>query len=365
MFGSAMFDVFIGVTFVYLAVALVCTAVSELLASVFQWRAKDLERAVGRLLGEAIDGEGQGGALAAKLYAHPLLQSLSSHATRRPSYIPSRTFAVALMDLVRKRAAEAGAADATAGSGETTLVDIRGWLKHLPAGHLQDALTTLVNEADNALAKGRALGERDIVDIQRVDTAMNQVHEHVETWFNNTMERASGWFKRKTQVVTVAAGLTVAAVLNVDTVAIARALAINPGLRQTLSEAALKAAQSPASSTASPAPTRTAEERAGTAQEGVERAAQRLAGLSLPIGWDAAAIPVGGAEWLAKVMGILLTAIAASLGAPFWFDVLNRFILIRGTGKAPEEKPKAPREIPRPLAPGGQERVVPAAPAGK
>jgi hypothetical protein len=52
--------------------------------------------------------------------------------------------------------------------------------------------------------------------------------------------------------------------------------------------------------------------------------------------------------------GWLLTIVAASLGAPFWFDLLNKFINIRSTGKAPEEDPKKPKEVPLPLAPGKQ-----------
>src|SRR5262249_26918130 len=52
------------------------------------------------------------------------------------------------------------------------------------------------------------------------------------------------------------------------------------------------------------------------------------------------------------VWGWLLTAIAGSLGAPFWFDILNKVINLRSSGKAPEEKPKPPKEVPKPLEPG-------------
>ncbi len=56
--------------------------------------------------------------------------------------------------------------------------------------------------------------------------------------------------------------------------------------------------------------------------------------------------------YLTKIFGLLLTAGAASLGAPFWFDVLNKIITIRSAGKAPEESPKSPKDIPRPMAAG-------------
>jgi hypothetical protein len=58
------------------------------------------------------------------------------------------------------------------------------------------------------------------------------------------------------------------------------------------------------------------------------------------------------------IVGWLLTAIAASLGAPFWFDTLNKFMAIRSVGKAPEEAPKSPKEVPTPLGPGQSQQVA-------
>jgi hypothetical protein len=95
----------------------------------------------------------------------------------------------------------------------------------------------------------------------------------------------------------------------------------------------------------------------------------RLMQLSLPIGWvrirpsqqeidDRRFLPAvsdlkGWGDTISfHVLGWLLTALSATLGAPFWFDTLNRFISIRSAGKAPEEKPKPPKDVPTPLEPG-------------
>ena len=48
--------------------------------------------------------------------------------------------------------------------------------------------------------------------------------------------------------------------------------------------------------------------------------------LSLPIGWNNETTPQGFADWLLKFLGIILTGLAASLGAPFWFDILNKLL---------------------------------------
>jgi hypothetical protein len=42
--------------------------------------------------------------------------------------------------------------------------------------------------------------------------------------------------------------------------------------------------------------------------------------------------------------GWLLTALAATLGAPFWFDVLNRLMVIRSTVKPHEKSPEEASE---------------------
>jgi hypothetical protein len=48
--------------------------------------------------------------------------------------------------------------------------------------------------------------------------------------------------------------------------------------------------------------------------------------------------------WLLKLSGLLLTMLACSLGAPFWFDTLFKFINLRGAGTPlGEGKKSAPR----------------------
>jgi hypothetical protein len=93
---------------------------------------------------------------------------------------------------------------------------------------------------------------------------------------------------------------------------------------------------------------------------------KQLLGLSLPIGWvgkDTASpddekkgLVLSGKDALQLLrqhwLGWLITALAATLGAPFWFDMLNRVISIRNAGRAPEEEPKAPRSVSAPLEPG-------------
>ena len=69
-------------------------------------------------------------------------------------------------------------------------------------------------------------------------------------------------------------------------------------------------------------------------------AMNNLSNVSVPIGWSES-------QWqylrdpghlISAFLGWFLTALAASLGAPFWFDTLQRFVNVRGNGRSPEEE---------------------------
>ncbi len=77
---------------------------------------------------------------------------------------------------------------------------------------------------------------------------------------------------------------------------------------------------------------------APTASATVQERLQALAALQdlgLPIGWRG--LPQGAGAWLFKILGLAVTAIAVSFGAPFWFDLLNKLVNLRQTGKKPDE----------------------------
>jgi len=222
----------------------------------------------------------------------------------------------------------------------------------------------LINEAERTNKSGTLLASHGILDLQKFDTVLNLLHEHIEIWFNQSMERVSGWYKRKVQAVTIVVAIVVTAALNVDSVAIAQQLAKDVTLRSAIVAQAEQAAAQAPPVAAVPGP-------AGATATPVEDTSARirkltdtvtdLNALGLPIGWPDPAKRHDAAWILLKVMGLLLTAGAASLGAPFWFDVLNKFMSVRSAGKAPEEAPKAPKQVPLPALPGQPQGMAPTA----
>ena len=296
MFGSTILDVAIAIVFIYLLVSLVISAINEFIASLLKSRAKNLSKGIQALLQDP----SQAGWVA-RLYQHPLIQSLSPP-NSKPSYIPSRTFALALLDLI---------APATA-DGARTLADLKTGMANIPQP-LQRTLTNLLDEAQH--------------DVERLKT-------QIEIWFNNGMDRASGWYKRKTQWIQFFLGLSLVILLNIDSVHIGRTLfAVNSPLRASLVESAKSFVAQP-----------------GGTNRPMKDVVEAISTASLPIGWSE--LPRRD-QWLTMILGWLITAFAVSLGAPFWFDLLNKFVNVRASGKAPEEEPKPPKEVPAPKKPGG------------
>src|SRR5712692_4808831 len=128
MFNSTILDVAIGMIFVYLLLSLICSAAHELVEYWLKKRASDLERGVRELLTNE-EGEDPGN-LVPQIYNHGMVSGLFKGTyeasrigsrlrhfigTNLPSYIPSRNFALALMDLILpgKAAQASGATNAT------------------------------------------------------------------------------------------------------------------------------------------------------------------------------------------------------------------------------------------------------------
>lgn len=298
MFGSTILDAAIAMVFVYLLLSLVVSAANELIASVFKMRANNLFLGIKELLQE------DESKLTSVIYQHPLISGLAKKGGK-PSYIPSRTFVLALLDAIAP-------ADANT---PHTMDTVQSAINNLPEP-LKKVLTTLSNEA------GR--------DLESFKTQL-------EIWFNNTMERVSGWYKRRTQWIQLVFAVGFAVCLNIDSVHLGQTLfAIHSPLREALVEQAKPFLASH--------------------NDTLEHVTAAVSAVSLPIGWAGfrwAGLRQTAISVVSWLPGWLITALAVSLGAPFWFDLLNRFINIRGSGKAPEEKPKEPKEVPQPSGPGG------------
>ena len=320
---SQILDSAIALIFIYLTFSLVVSAANELIASLGKMRGRNLTTGVMNLLNRSGAGK-----YAEDFYQHQLIRSLSKEG-EKPSYIPSRTFALAVLDMLSP--VEPGKV--------RTLDDVRSAIGQLnDQVDLQKTLSILLEESGYDLERFKAT---------------------IEVWFNNAMDRVSGWYKRRTQYIMIAIAAAFAFALNLDTLAMWQKINTDSALRDSL-VAKAKELKPPGEK---PAAANTDElKQFETKQADYDQRVKELRNLQqagLPLGWTD---EEWNQEWLPKIqrhfLGWLLTALAASLGAPFWFDLLNRFINIRGAGKAPEEEPKKPKDVPQPAEPGTQPGVL-------
>lgn len=195
------------------------------------------------------------------------------------------------------------------------------------------------------------------------ESRLSAGRHNVEQWFDEAMERAGGWYKRSTQLWLGVVGFALALMLNVDTFSIAEALWRDPTLRQSVTDQAQKYQLA---STSDGTPISNPEDAAQALRELNSQISQDL---QLPVGWhtEVYALQAGEAcTWLpqrsgdiwglssndgcilikddtrnrdtglfGKFMGLVLTGVAVSQGAPFWFDLLSKLGNLRGSGAVP------------------------------
>jgi len=233
MFNSTVLDVVIGLTFIYLILALLCTAVNEWWSKQRSLRAKFLKEGIQRLLAAGPDGS----RLTQDLYQHPLIKSLARDG-EHPSYVSPQVFALALVDTLKRSA----------------------------AGGVDQTLLEAINKVTDAEVK-RTL----VALLHATDTASEAGLQRIEEWFAHAMDRVSGWYKRKMVNVTLVVALIVTVLANADTLQIVNRLWTNPTLRAAVLAEAQERAKQPSPpplnvgyTNSSPVPTRPVVTPSGT-----------------------------------------------------------------------------------------------------
>lgn len=207
------------------------------------------------------------------------------------------------------------------------------------------------------------------------ESALTTARVSVEKWFDDAMDRLSDWYTRRAKRIAFVIGITVAVILNVDTVGLAQQLWREPAVREALvAKAQAYANQQPGPNETPPA-----------ADDLIKLQAQ-FTSLDIPVGWIGAPIEldasgkvpgVDGAParvctlaassadevyglevnklcypiinapylldqtgWILKIFGLLVSGLAAAQGAPFWFDILKKVVGVRSTGTNPAEASK-------------------------
>ena len=409
---AAILQVIAGIVFVFTLLSIVVTEVNSLIARATKLRAKNLRSAINQIIEDPV--------IRAKVYTHPLIQLVnadpiapSQRITREEAdkvansavgavdWIDPKTFVDVVLNTIKAESdqqmfgallnvidgmpagPERRGLRAMANRIITTgqgMKELRSSLRYVQDRRYRNALADIVNQIDEdvsllgleptnnvALMAGIKQIEHQslrqaLSTVMYSAESMEAARGNLETWFNNSMNRASATYAARMKALSVVVALAFALLLNIDALNIARALWEDPAQRQALSSelsASLQsgALQSQVDNTAvvvdgefranQAEAASSIEDAVGTGAE-IAYQLQDIEDLSLPFGWtfqNVAEAPSAQSDpnnlwnyfpennpegWLGllagKFLGIAATVIATAQGAPFWFGIVNRIL---------------------------------------
>ncbi len=243
--------------------------IQEVIASLFGLRSHNLEKGIKNLVGNEY---------ARAMYDHPLIRGLRKPG-KRPSYIKPEILTTALLEVVAK--------DKTGKSAsELTAEELRHSIDEIDvANPARELLLSLVN---------------------RGEETVDGVKKRLAEWFDEGMDRVSGWYKRQVKYFLLGIASIVTVSVNADSIRIAEQLWKDDALRTIIVAEA---------------------EQAVRDGDSIQIDAQRQLD-TFPIGYS------GGFPDISfqVIVGWTLTIAAISLGAPFWFDLLSKISHLRASG---------------------------------
>lgn len=279
MLGSSVLEVAIGLTFCYGTVALIVTTLQEALAAAFGLRANTLLAGIKSMLNDP-----RFDGLARAVYAHPLVNPHADGNATHEQDLPAKPSYI-------EPAHFAIALVDSLWKVPGDFLQLSGAIEAIDDPQLRKALQGLY---------GRA---RDLQHFQ----------DMLAGWFDNAMARMSGAYKRQQLLISLLLSLLLAILFNIDSIHLFRVLWQQPALAEHLKDVPVQL-----------------------------DSATMQALLALPIGWTRLP-PVLGAGFALQVAGWLVTASTTLFGAPFWFDLMQRVVRMRGTGDKPADVPLALR----------------------
>lgn len=269
MFGSTVIEVGIGLAFIYFLISVICANINDLISRLLNLRAKELESGLRALLGDP--------ELMNKLWTHPLVRGVAGRRGQAPTYIPPNTFALALFEVIAPNANHPGGLDA-----------IRLMTTKLPESAAQHVVVNAIDAANKNITRA---------------------HQIIAEWFDSAMNQVSQEYKLKMIYLSLIVAAIVTVILGVDSIEVANTLYREPAVRAAVANAAQTSSFSMQSSDVS---------------RNVGATIASLDLLTLPIGWNR--VPATPGEWGKKIVGMMITALAASLGSPFWYDLLRNLL---------------------------------------
>ncbi len=228
MFNSTVLDVFIGLVFIYLLYSLLATVLQEIIATNIRLRASILKKAIIKMLDDSDSKEYSTNKLSTVFYSHPLIKYLGKNTwfekwvkrdkTTKPSYMTPANFSKVMIDLLRGTEYQAG---------ESQSKPIGDTIQDEKVKYMLGKEEAEVQIETETLRYLRSIWADSQGDVERFKI-------NLEQWFSDTMERASGWYKQHVQIMLFFIGFFIAVFFNVDTISIAKKLSTDKTARDQM-----------------------------------------------------------------------------------------------------------------------------------
>lgn len=336
-------EICIALILVFALLSIIVSMIAEQVNSWRKVRSEMLKKAILQMLNDPLNLN-----YGYLLINHPLVSSMKNpDGNRSFQYLEASIFAEALIDVVARQT-DAG----------------------YPVGSNVRKDPELFPEPLTAFKTGvMAMHDSPLKDLfasmaAKSEVGYPQLKAEIENWYKCNTARMSGWYKRKQQKPLFIIAFLVSLFLNVDTIHLFRTIAIDDDLRSEMLKTAEQVViQIEDSSHVLPVITDTALTIVVTSDTVTYLQLRRI-----PMGWSNTTAPLSWFRtsgqpiayndespldqynqlrnkrsvwnYLLWFFGILMTAIMTCFGAPFWFDILAKFVNIRRSGTRPDDQPK-------------------------
>jgi hypothetical protein len=311
---NTLLESVLSLTYLYVLVSLLVSFLSETWNSFLRSRELTLKDSIDRLLNDP-----QNKNYGVLLYEHPLVNKLRKNEKRFPRYIGSRTFSKALVEVVKSEVETPVLHRTTSGEFIEEPISFGGdfeafkeGVKSMSRSELRRQLEAFISDCEGSIEKVRA---------------------NIEEWFDEYQSSVSLRYQRRTKKSVFVIALLTVLVLNFDSIYIFKEVQRNEVLRLSLVSAGEGLVEN---------------NQGGASDIDRKELNTKLKEYVFPLGWlefneDSATEGMSGyirrnfreknqSVWV-TILGWLISTIALSFGAPFWFDILKRLVNVRGSAE--------------------------------
>lgn len=350
MSGFPIVDLILGMIFIFFLLSIICSSATELWFSIMSTRAKLLAQWLQKIFNSpALDSKGKdaGVTVGQAIMDHCVTTALSDKG-KSTSYINASNFVSALLDKITllPSAQDSDSVQKPPINLKEYIIAIEN--TQVLSGELKRTFLSLAYEANQAVDAINTIpaGAAITADINAgIKSGVEHFRERLENWYNTNAERLSGTMKRKKALpATIIFSIIITIGVNADTLDISRYLYNHQNVAEQLSAQAVNVykdyndrvdkIKTGDTTTTNNATTTTALDNDLKQLNNDISNLNAMVPAGLPVGWHMGNQKLG-AFVVSHLIGWLVTIFAMCLGAPFWFEFLNKFANLRGAGPKP------------------------------